>query len=39
MREVAGEDMDICIELHRRLTPAEAVVFARGIEEYHPMFL
>ena len=39
MREVAGDDMDICIELHRRLTPAEAVVFARGIEGYHPMFL
>ncbi|MBT5665441.1 MAG: mandelate racemase/muconate lactonizing enzyme family protein [Rhodospirillaceae bacterium] len=39
MREVAGDDMDLCIEIHRRLTPAEAVVFARGIEEFHPMFL
>jgi galactonate dehydratase len=39
MREVAGDDMDICIGLHRRLTPAEAVVLARGIEGYHPMFL
>jgi galactonate dehydratase len=39
MREAAGDDMDLCIELHRRLTPAEAVVFARGIEKYHPMFL
>lgn len=39
MREAAGDDMDLCIEIHRRLTPAEAVVFARGIEKYHPMFL
>jgi len=39
MREVAGEDMDLCIEIHRRLTPAEAVVFAQGIAPFHPMFL
>ena len=39
MREVAGDEMDLCIEIHRRLTPAEAVVFARGIEPYHPMFI
>ena len=39
MRDVAGDDMDLCIEIHRRLTPAEAVVFARGIEEFHPMFI
>ena len=39
MREVAGNDLDLCIEIHRRLTPAEAIVLARGIEEYHPMFL
>jgi len=39
MREAAGDEMDLCIEVHRRLTPAEAVVFARGIEQYHPMFI
>jgi galactonate dehydratase len=39
MREVAGDDMDLCIEIHRRLTPAEAIVLAQGIEEYHPMFI
>jgi galactonate dehydratase len=39
MREVAGDDMDLCIEIHRRLTPAEAIVLARGIEPYHPMFI
>lgn len=39
MREAAGEDMDLCIEIHRRLTPAEAIVLAEGIEQYHPMFI
>lgn len=39
MREVAGNDMDLCIEIHRRLTPAEAIVFAQGIEQFHPMFI
>ncbi len=39
MREVAGDDMDLCIEIHRRLTPAEAIVLAQGIEPYHPMFI
>ena len=37
-REAVGNDVDLCIEIHRRLTPAEAVVLARGIEPYHPMF-
>jgi galactonate dehydratase len=39
MREAVGERVDLLIELHRRLTPAEAVVFARGIEDTHPMFI
>jgi galactonate dehydratase len=37
-REAVGNDVDLCIEIHRRLTPAEAVVLARGIEQYHPFF-
>lgn len=37
-REAAGNDVDICIEIHRQLTPAEAIVLAKGIEQYHPMF-
>jgi galactonate dehydratase len=39
MREKAGNDLDLCVEIHRRLTPAEAIVLARGIEQYHPMFI
>ncbi|MCU0523060.1 MAG: galactonate dehydratase [Anaerolineae bacterium] len=37
-RDAVGDDVDLCIEIHRRLTPAEAVVLARGIEPYHPFF-
>ncbi len=37
-REAAGDEVDLCIEIHRRLTPAEAVVLGRGIEPFHPMF-
>jgi galactonate dehydratase len=37
-REAVGNSVDLCIEIHRRLTPAEAVVLARGIEQFHPMF-
>ncbi|MDB5414611.1 MAG: 2-oxo-3-deoxygalactonate 6-phosphate aldolase [Rubritepida sp.] len=39
MREVVGDRVDLLIEVHRRLTVAEAIVFSRGIEEFHPMFI
>ena len=37
-REAVGNAVDLCIEIHRRLTPAEAIVLARGIEAFHPFF-
>ncbi|MDQ2784557.1 MAG: galactonate dehydratase [Chloroflexota bacterium] len=37
-RAAVGDDVDLCIEIHRQLTPAEAVVLARGIEPYYPFF-
>jgi galactonate dehydratase len=37
-RKAVGNDVDLCIEIHRQLTPSEAVVLARGIEPYHPFF-
>jgi galactonate dehydratase len=37
-REAVGDAVDLCIEIHRRLTPAEAIVLARGIEPYRPLF-
>lgn len=38
LREALGPDVDLCIEVHRRLTPAEAVVFAGEIAPFRPMF-
>ena len=37
-REAAGTGVDLCIEIHRRLTPTEAITLARGIEQFHPLF-
>ena len=37
-RESVGNEVDLCIEIHRRLTPTEAVQLGRGIEQYHPFF-
>ena len=38
LREAVGPEVDLCIEIHRRLTPPEAIALARGIEQYKPMF-
>ena len=37
-REAVGDEVDLCIEIHRRLTPAEAVVLAGEIAPYRPYF-
>ena len=37
-REAAGDNVDLCIELHRQLTPSESITLARGIEPYFPFF-
>ena len=39
MREAVGDDMDLCIELHRRSLPAEAVVLIHEIADVHPLFV
>lgn len=38
LREALGPDVDLCIEIHRRLTPAEAIAFAVEIAPFRPMF-
>lgn len=38
-REAAGPEVDLMLELHRRLTPAEAVTFAHAAAEYRPGWL
>ena len=37
-REAAGGDVDLCIEIHRRLAPFEAVQLGLAIEQYTPLF-
>ena len=37
-REAVGDEVDLCIEIHRRLDPEEAVALGREIETYRPMF-
>lgn len=37
--EIAGRDVDLCIEVHRRLAPYEAVQFGRALEPSYPLFL
>ena len=37
-REAVGKEVDLCVEIHRQLTPAEAIALARGIEPYQPFF-
>ena len=39
MREAVGDDMDLCLELHRRMKPGQAVQFANAVEKYVPFFL
>ena len=34
--KIAGPDMDLCIEIHRRMTPYEAVQLGRAIEPFYP---
>lgn len=37
-REAVGEEVDLCIEIHRRLDPPEAIALANEIEQYRPLF-
>jgi galactonate dehydratase len=39
MREAVGDDVDLCLELHRRMNPGEAITFAHAVEKYNPFFL
>lgn len=39
IREAVGDDVDLCLELHRRMKPSEAIAFAQKVEKYTPFFL
>jgi galactonate dehydratase len=38
-REAVGEEFDLCLEVHRSMSPSEAVAFARRVEKYNPLFI
>lgn len=39
MREAAGEDVDIAIDFHGRISPAMAPILIQELAPYHPMFI
>ena len=38
VRQAVGKDVDILVEMHRRLAPMHAIKIARQIEEYEPFW-
>ncbi len=38
-REATGEGFDLCLEVHRSMSPAEAKAFAKAVEPYTPLFI
>ena len=38
VREAGGNDIDVCVEIHRRLSIPEAIELGRAIEEFRPFF-
>lgn len=39
MRETVGSDVDLCIELHRRMNPGEAVQLINQLDAYNVLFV
>jgi galactonate dehydratase len=38
-REVVGKDADVIVEMHRKLTPLQAIPVAEAIAPFHPLFI
>lgn len=38
-RQAVGDQFDLILECHRSMDPMEAIAFAKGVEEYRPLFL
>lgn len=38
VREAVGKDVDICVEIHRQMNPAESIWLGRRLEQFHPYF-
>ena len=38
LRETVGDGIDIGVEIHRRLSPADAITLASELERFHPLY-
>ena len=38
VRETVGPDVDICVEIHRQMNPAESIALGRRLEGFNPFF-
>ena len=38
LRETIGQGVDIGVEIHRRLSPADAIVLAAELEQFRPLY-
>jgi len=38
VREAVGPDIDLCVELHRQMNPAESIALGRRLEQFHLFF-
>ena len=38
VKEAVGSDVDICVEIHRQMAPAESIGLGRRLEQFNPFF-
>jgi galactonate dehydratase len=38
VRDAVGSDIDLCVEIHRQMNPAESIWLGRRLEQFHPYF-
>ena len=38
VREAVGPDVDLCVEIHRQMNPAESIWLGRRLEQFNPFF-
>ncbi|MCX8277078.1 MAG: mandelate racemase/muconate lactonizing enzyme family protein [Dehalococcoidia bacterium] len=38
VKEAVGGDVDICVEIHRQMAPAESIWLGRRLEQFNPFF-
>jgi len=39
VRDAVGEEIEICLDIHTRLNPPDAITLCRALEQYRPYFL